>query len=80
MSPKGRRALIIIAVTVIAVTVGGYLIAPWFGFLAGVSGLLALVALFDNEQGNFLPVALLVVVVLAIIAVMMTLMAVTLRR
>lgn len=80
MEKRLNRAFLIIAITVIAVLVAGHFVAPWLGFMIGVAGVLALVAALDNVQGNFLPLAVLFVIVLIVIAMLLGLIAVVMHR
>ena len=75
-----KSVVIIVGATGAAVLASGYLIAPWLGFLVGIIGLLILVARFDNEQGNFLPIAILFIIALIVAAVFLALMAVVMGR
>ena len=80
MPPALKSVIIIVGITGLVVLVGGYCIAPWFGFLSAIVGILVLVARFDNEQGNFLPIAILFVIALIVVAVFLALMAVIMGR
>ena len=75
-----KSVITIVGTTSLVVLAGGYFIAPWFGFLSAIVGTLVLVARFDNEQGNFLPIAILFVIALIVVAVFLALMAVVMGR
>jgi hypothetical protein len=55
--------------------IGIFILPPWAAVLLVVIGLLALVAVFDNQAGTFLPLAVLLVIVLAILFILLGMMA-----
>jgi hypothetical protein len=55
--------------------IGMFILPPWAAVLLVVIGLLALVAEFDNQAGTFLPLAILLVIVLAILFILLGMMA-----
>ena len=65
------RLSLILALPVI----GMFILPPWAATLLVVIGLLALVAEFDNQAGTFLPLAILLVIVLAILFILLGMMA-----
>jgi hypothetical protein len=55
--------------------IGMFILPPWAAVSLVVIGLLALVAEFDNQAGTFLPLAILLVIVLAILFILLGMMA-----
>jgi hypothetical protein len=70
----GKRVFRLSLVIVFS-TLGVLLLSPWIATLLVVVGLLALVAEFDNQAGTFLPLAILVVIVLAVLVILLGMMA-----
>jgi uncharacterized membrane protein HdeD (DUF308 family) len=78
--PKARaklskRRITWLSLILVLPVIGFFTLPPWVGVLLVVNGMLALVAEFDNQAGTFLPLAILLVIVLAILFILLGMMA-----
>jgi uncharacterized membrane protein HdeD (DUF308 family) len=78
--PKARaklskRRITRLSLILVLPVIGFFTLPPWVGVLLVVNGMLALVAEFDNQAGTFLPLAILLVIVLAILFILLGMMA-----
>jgi uncharacterized membrane protein HdeD (DUF308 family) len=78
--PKARaklskRRITRLSLILVLPVIGFFTLPPWVGVLLVVTGMLALVAEFDNQAGTFLPLAILLVIVLAILFILLGMMA-----
>ena len=70
-----NRRFIRLSLILVLPVIGMFILTPWAAVLLVVIGLLTLVAEFDNQAGIFLPLAILLVIVLAILLILIGMMA-----
>jgi hypothetical protein len=70
----GKRSTRLSLILIIP-AIGVLYMPPWLATLLVVIALLSLVAEFDNQAGTFLPLAILLVIVLAILFILLAMLA-----